>query len=63
MKRAKGDAAGQFIVTWCGSPCAGNPHKTREAAERWIEDAHAARIAAKQPMYGNYAIVEKRTRT
>ncbi len=47
-----------FVVNWCGSPCAGNPHATRAEAEEWIKQMHMERKAANQPVYGHYAVVE-----
>lgn len=46
-----------YVVRWCGSVCAENPHPTREAAQKWIEEmvAEANRYGG---FYSSYTIDE-----
>ena len=52
----------EYIVTWCGHPCADNPHATKADAEAWLKRIEQSAKDAKQPFYGSYSINRVRTR-
>ena len=50
----------EWWLLWCGHATKGSPYPTREAAEAALQRLDESRIAAKQPMYGSYAIKKLR---
>lgn len=50
-----------YVVKWCGSPCAGNPHESPDAAREWIRGMWAKADASGSPKYGYYSIHDAKT--